>query len=357
MAAAITTSSILTKPVNVIFQQTLLRTARPFCPYFAGTVPGEVTQHAGAFTAAWRRIENLTPTTSALSELTGNESLPTRDSITPTITSITAAVSKYGQYLLLNEEVDLVNFNGQTDDLVLKLGISAGRSLNQLQRNEMEQNSTIVRVAASASDGVVNSKITTTVIAKVINDLARNVAMVFMPESDGSTIIGSTPILPGFYGVCHPDVAYDIAQLTGFAAVATYNSHTATIPGEFGLYQTAGYSVRFIQTSDASISANVGATKGASGLRGSTKNDLYYVPIYGMDAVGSLGFGFEHIKAAYTAGDKLPAIQLINHDRGSSGIADPLNELSTLGWKSWHAAKVLNSTWIESIRCGATLLS
>jgi N4-gp56 family major capsid protein len=356
MAAAITTTSTLTKPVNVIFQQTLLRTARALCPYFAGSVPGEVQQHAGSFTASWRRIENLTPTTSALAELTGNESFPTRDSITPSITGITAAVSKYGQYILLSEEVDLVNFSGQSDDLSMKLGMSAGRSLNMLQRNELEDNATLVRVGAVASDGLVNSKITVSAIAKVINDLARNNAMVFMPESDGSTNIGTQPILPGYYGACHPDVAYDITTLTGFVSVEKYAGQVATMNGEFGMISTAGYGVRFVQTSDASINTNTGAATG-TGLRGATKNDLYYVPIWGMDAVGSLGFGFQHVKESYTAGDKLPGIQVINKDRGSSGVADPLDELSTLGWKSWHAAKILNSTFIETIRCCATKLS
>jgi N4-gp56 family major capsid protein len=356
VAAAITTTSTITKPVNVIFQQTLLRTARPLCPYFNGSVPGEITEHQGSFTAAWRRIENLTPTTTALAELTGNESLPTRDSITPSITNVTTAVQKYGQYVLLNEEVDLVNFNGTTDDLVKKLAISAGRSLNMLQRNEMEDNATLVNAGAAASAGAVNSKITTTVIAKVINDLARNVAFTFTAESDGSTNVGTVPILPGYYGACHPDVAYDIAQLTGFVSVEKYAGQVALMPGEFGLFPTAGYSVRFCQTSDATIDLDIGAALG-TGFRGATKNDLYTVPIWGMDAVGSLGLGFEHLKETYTAGDKLPGIQVINKSRGSSGVADPLDELGTLGWKSWHAPKILNTNWIASIRCTATKLS
>ena len=356
MAAPITTSSTITKPVNVIFQQTLLRTAQPLCVYFNGSVPAEIQQHMGSFTAAWRRIENLTPTTTALTELTGNESLPTRDSITPSITNVTAAVQKYGQYVLLNEEVDLVNFNGMTDDLVKKLAISAGRSLNQLQRNELEDNATLDYVGGVASAGAVNSKITTTVIAKVINDLLRNFATAFTAESDGSTNIGTVPILPGFYGACHPDVAYDISQMTGFVSVEKYAGQVAIMPGEFGLFATAGYSVRFCQTGDASITLDSGAALG-TGLRGATKNDLYYVPIWGMDAVGSVGFGFQHVKETYTAGDKLPGIQIINKARGSSGVADPLDELSTLGWKSWHAPKILNTNWIETIRTAATKLS
>ena len=41
----------------------------------------------------------------------------------------------------------------------------------------------------------------------------------------------------------------------------------------------------------------------------------------------------------------------------SAGAADPLNELSTMGWKAWSAAKILNGTWIRGIRTAATALS
>lgn len=356
MAAAITDTDVLTKPVNVIFQQTLLRTARALCPYFAGTVPGEVTQHRGSYTASWRRIENLTPTTTALTELNTNVAFPTRDSITPTISSVTAAVSKYGQYIVLNEEADLVNFNGQTDDLVKKLGISAGRSLNMLQRNEAEDNLTLVRAGAVASDGAVLSKITVAAIASVINTLSRNDATSFLADSTGSTNVGTTPILPGYIGVCHPDVAYDIGTLSGFKSVETYAGQVQTMQGEFGLLAAAGYSVRFVQTSDASIDSGAGGSTGSTGLRGSTNLDLYTTVIYGEDAIGSLGFGMNHVKETYKAGDKLPAVMMINKARGSAGAADPLDELSTLGWKSWHGAKILNSAWGRGIRSAATSL-
>jgi hypothetical protein len=49
-------------------------------------------------------------------------------------------------------------------------------------------------------------------------------------------------------------------------------------------------------------------------------------------------------------------IEIINKGRGSAGTADPLNELATLGWKAFAAAKVLNSNWTRGIRSAATAL-
>ena len=80
----ITSTTELTAAVNVMFQENLLRNAKALAVYFTGSTPGEVRQHENTFTALWRRIENLTPTTTALTELTGSTSFPTRTADQPT---------------------------------------------------------------------------------------------------------------------------------------------------------------------------------------------------------------------------------------------------------------------------------
>src|SRR5689334_17376363 len=134
MAQTITATDVeLQKPVNALFQQTFLRRAQQKCPYFMGTMPGSLNKQAGTSTIKWRRIEQETPTTAALTELTGTASyMQGRDADTPTFTDVTATVSKYGQFYIVNEEVDLYNPNKTTAELVAVLGESAGRSLNQL---------------------------------------------------------------------------------------------------------------------------------------------------------------------------------------------------------------------------------
>src|SRR5216684_5038180 len=102
--------TILTKPINAVFQQTFLRRAQQVCPYFTGTQPGTLTKQAGTSTIKWRRIEQLATSTTALSELTGTLTfMGGRSSVTPTFTDIVATVSKYGQFYIVNEEVDLYN--------------------------------------------------------------------------------------------------------------------------------------------------------------------------------------------------------------------------------------------------------
>ena len=359
MASPIMDTDVLVKPVNVMMQRRFLERQKALAPYFVGSQASQVTQHGGTFTAKWRKHNNLTPTTTPLSELNGNVSFPTRDGATVSITDITATVSKYGDHIVLGEEADLVNLNGQTAELLDVLAIQAGRSLNMLQRNELEDNLTQVYAGNVASDGLVLSTITLAALDLVVNTLNRNDAFPFTPMATGSQNIGTTPLLPSYWAICHPDVAHDVKGLSGFSNVATYAGQVATAPGEFGYVASAGTGVRFLQTSDASIDTGSGGTAGSSVDVRATSGaaDLYSTVVIGMNCHGSLGFGFEHIQEIYRAGDPLPAVQVIQNARGSAGSADPLHELGTLGWKSWHAAKVLQSIWGRSIRSAATNLS
>lgn len=361
MAQTITaTDTELQKPVNVIFEQTFLRRAQQLCPYFSGTVAGQINKQAGTSTIKWRRIEQETPTTAALAELTGTASyMQGRDADTPTFTDVTATVAKYGQFYIVNEEVDLYNPNQTTDELVEVLGESAGRSLNQLQRDIAEDNSTQRFAGNVASAGAVHAIITTGILDRVVNELSRNSARTFYPMTTGSDNVGTAPILPSYWAICHPDVAVDVAGLTGFKSVETYAGQTATVTGEFGYYGKAGRGLRFVQSEDASIDANAGAALSAADLRstGGSTSDNYTIVCYGQDAFGSVGLGKKHTDGIYRAGENKGSFEMIFKERGSGGTSDPFNEISTLAWKAFWAGAVLNSNWSRAIRVAATNLS
>lgn len=350
MAATITeTTNHLTKPVNVIYQQTLLRNAKSNCPHFAGTVPAAIMQHRGTFTAKWRKIANLAKQTTAMSEPTGTAAFPFRNSVTPTVTNPTASLSKYGNYFLLSEEANLMTFNQDLDKLVEVLGINAGESLDQLQAIAEEDNSTQIFANGTAA-AAVNTVISLNRIKEAINALDRNNTMKFTAMGTGSTNIGTQPIQPAYYGITHPDVQYTVEGLTGFVPVEKYAAYTATMPGEYGALSR----VRFCASTNTQIDTNVGAT-GGTNVRETTasKADLYYTVIYGQGAFGAVGLNTEQIKETYMAGDDLPGVMLINSERRASTI-DPFAEYSTMAWKSWHVAKVLDTSFSRCIVSAAT---
>ncbi len=355
MASPYTTTTEIAGPVNNVFMETLLRNAKAHCPYFAGSMPATVGVHQNTFTAKWRRIENLTPTTTALAELTGNLAIPTRDAVQASVTDYTATVLKYGNHYLLNEEVDLINFNGTADKLVETLGINAGASLNRLQRNELEDNSTLVQAAGAANDAATTTALAPADVRNVVNILNRNSAMKFTGRTTGSVNIGTSPIRASHIGICHYDVEEDVRDFTGFIAAESYANQTQLFQNEFGAFG----GVRFISTEEGSIDADTGGANAA--LRGTTNPavniDLYTTVIYGMDYHGSLGLDRAYTTDEYTAGDDLDPVEIIIHGKGSAGAVDPMNELSTMGWKAFHASVILNAAWGRGIRSGATALA
>lgn len=351
------TDTELPKPVNTMFNQTLLRNARVRAPYFLGTMPGELRKNGGTATCTWRRIENLSAATTALTEITTTAAYGQgRDSAALSVTDYTATISKYGNFVILNEEAEVFNFNGQTDKIVEVLGINAGQSLNQLQRNIAEDNITLIYAGGNSSDGDTDSKLTLTEIKKAVNAIDKLSARTFTPMANGSQNIGTTPILPAYIGICHPDVAIDIAALAGFKSVETYAGQVSTYLGEFGAVTVAGKAVRFLSTEDASVDADTGATLGSTGLNGTSSVDLYTTLIYGQDCLGSVGFGEMYPDGTFEAGDEMGAVDLIVKGLGSGGAADPYNEISTMAWKAWHTGKLLNANWGRGIRSGATKL-
>jgi N4-gp56 family major capsid protein len=353
------TDTEVTLPINAVFQQTFLRQATPLAPYFAGTKPTALNKQGGSNVVKWRRVGAITPSTTALSEQqTTAAYMGGRSSDVTSNTSVTATIAKYGQFVILTEEAEDFNPAQQVDEIVKSLAIAGGRSLNMLQRNVAEDNLTKVYAGGVASTGAVVSKITLASINSVINTLTRNSATMFTPMSNGDSREGTSPILGAYWGLCHPDAAYDITQLPGFKSVETYAGQVRTVPGEFGLVQGAGRAVRFIQSEDATIDLASGGTVTSTGLRGSGNVDIYTTVIYGQDCLGSVGLGKAHTDGIYTASqEEMPnSIELIVKGFNEGGTSDPFNEIKTVAYKVWHAGAVLNSTWGRAIISGATSL-
>jgi N4-gp56 family major capsid protein len=363
------TDSEVPKPVNVAFEQTLLRNARPLAVYFIGSQPGELMEHKGTATIGWRRFNTsadnssaIAPTTTALSEITGNAAYGMgRTPSTVHRTDATATVAKYGQFFYVNEEVDVFNYNNTMDGIVQTLAISAGRSLNYLHRNVIEDNSTLHYANNETSDALVEDVVTKGDIDYAINILARQYAMNFTPMLNGSQNIGTTPLMPSLWGFCHTDVAYDVAQISGFKSVEQYAGQVATVPGEIGYYGLGGMGVRFISTPEASVDVGAGQTASGDVRMTSSAADLYTLVIKGMNADGSVGLGSALPDGRYVSGENNPGpIKLIVKGKNTSnpsGIDDPFDEMMSVAWKSWYAGKVLNANWAVGIRCAATNLS
>ena len=360
MAALISAlESNVPAPVNFVLMKGLLSAARKKLPYFNGTLPGSLEKSKGSASVKWRRIENLSVATTALAERNGTATaFLGRDAVQPTITDVTVAMAKYGNAILTTEEVDLFNVNSKTAQLMDVLGANAGESLNTLMRDVYNTGFTNVRYAGgAANDSAVNAAISVNDIKYSVNFLNRNSAMTFTAKGYGSTNIGTTPIRPCYYGICHPDVEEDIRSLSGFKDVVEYGGYVETEPYEFGSVGGVRWSVTEIAPiSSGSAAVSNNALRGTSG---GAAIDIYSSFIYGKECIGTVGLGNMHAENQTMMYDpaKPPAVELIQHAPGSSGIYDLYNEVGSIAWKVWFAGKVLNATWGVKVRTGASRLA
>jgi len=355
-------------PVNFKLMRNLLLSAKAVAPYLVGTMPGVLQRNSGTDTVKWERIENFTPQTTPLGELTVDD-LPTRPSFLPTITPVTAAMLKYGLVTRVSEELDLMSVNATSEQFSRKLGENAGRTLSLVARDIWE---TDIDAAASGPDdnrrysGGTNTGVPATDRATVAaalggvdaqwanNYLNRNDGMEFRSMGFGSTNIDTRTIRNSFVGIVHSDVEEDVRQNAGdFRSAEQYGGYTQLYPGEFG----ASYGIRWISTSLAKIIPDAGGAAGVLRSTTGTSADVYVSYIYAEEALGTVGLGEQHTKEIYLTGDRLPAVEMIQHGRGSSGTADALNEIATVGWKAWFTGRVLNGLWVTKVESGATKLT
>lgn len=354
---ATTLTSNVTAPVNFVLMRGLLSAARKKCVWFNGTLPGQLEKSKGSASVKWRRIENLTAATTPLSEVTGTAAaFLGRDLVQPTITDVTEAMLKYGNAIGVTEEVDLYNVNSKSAQLMDTLGANAGESLNTLMSNVFSAGATNIRYASgAASNSATVNTISANDIKYVVNQLNRNSAMNFTPMGTGRDAYNNQPIRASYYGICHHDVEEDIRALSGFIPVEQYGGYTAVEPFEIG----AVNGVRWMATEIAPIASGAGANTSGN-VRTTTGNaDVYSSFIFGKEAVGSVGLGNMHATSAYEMYNpvKPPAVELIYHAPGTSGVFDPYNEFGTIAWKAFFAGKVLNANWIYAVRTAASSLS
>ncbi len=367
----LTTTTQIGAPVDATFQRMMLEVSKQNCPSFAGTSAAVITQDQGNnFKARWRRYENFDASAVAsnpLTELTGALAYPTRQPTQASITTLEATLKKYGMFITTTEDVDLQQYSREHNGgLANSIGVCAGGTLNLLQIKEEEDNSTKYYAGGVANDAAVQTYLAPSGVEYAINWLERNNAKTFFNILPGADVYATSPINKTYMALAHPDVIADVRANPGWKSVEVYAGQTSVYPGEEGTINRC----RFISTTDSTIVADAGGTATSNGrdnrnLRfttAATNCNIYNTVIYGEDAFGSVGLNVGHIKTVYTAGDQLPGVLVINLPRGYDKV-DPFGELQMMGFKTWHAARVLseldgssNTRWCLNIRSGATAL-
>lgn len=325
-----TTSSDATQS---LFNTLLLRRGVPMLIHQVGVKLYPLARRSGK-SMIWRRFEELAVATTPLSE-----------GINPagkakTKTDVAGTIQPYGDFI---EDSDMV-LSTQPDPHAVEnvelLGEQMGRTFDQLYRNQWFT-ATNITYANGTSLVTVSQIIDRNDLDRAYRALMVRNALKFTPMIMASSDIGTHPVMPAYWGMCHEDLAFDIRHVDGFVLTSEYPSHGGVLEGEFGADKNG---VRFLSSSQGYVTAGASGTTIAGT---DVKNTGGFVDVYSLFIVGrDFGGGVN------LAGDNG---RVITKELGSAGSADPLDMRATVGWKKYDTRAILNQSFLQQVYACASL--
>ena len=234
---------------------------------------------------------------------------PLTEGVTPdgkglTVTTITATVAQYGDYITQSDVLELTSLDNTILEATKLLGRQAGLTLDTIVRNVMQSGTNVTYCPKVAVDGV-----ETAVTSRSNLDDSCQLTVKVLQQVVAKLRAQNTPTIGGKYvAIIHPYVAYDLMRDPEWIDAHKYAKPDNLYEGEIG--EIAG--IRFVQTSEAKI---------------------YSGGVFGTLVFGEGAYGVTEI----TGG----GLQTIVKQKGSAGTADPLDQRSSVGWKAIKTAELL----------------
>lgn len=248
---------------------------------------------------------------------------PLTEGVTPdgkslTVSTITATVNQYGDYITQSDVLELTALDNTILEATKLLGRQAGATLDTVVRNVLQSgtNVTYCPKVASGVETAVTSRANLDATAQLTVDVVQQVVAKLRAQN--------APTINGKYvAIIHPYVAYDLMRDPEWIDAHKYAQPTNLYEGEIG--EIAG--VRFVQTTEAKIYTGSGCPSGLA--------------VFSSLFLGDGAYGVTEI----TGG----GLQTIVKQKGSAGTADPLDQRSSVGWKAIKTAEILIPNYLVRV--------
>ncbi len=309
-----TTTDTLSAEMKTFYDKTLITLASPYLVHDQFGQKRDIPKNGGK-TIEFRKFSSLAK---ALTPLT--------EGVTPTgsklnVSAVTATVEQYGDYVEQSDLLELTAVDNTIVEATRQLASQAGLTMDTIVRNEIVGGTNVLycpKVTNGTETAVTSrSAIDSTSLLRVKD--------VFKAAAELKSM--NAPKIDGYYvGIIHPYVAYDLMQEAGtqWMDVQKYATPENMLKGEIGCLG----GVRFVESTEAKI-WEAGASDCA----------VFATLIIGADAYGVtsvVGGGLEHIVKQKGYGN------------------DPLNQRSSVGWKSLKTAKRLVEEYMIRIESGSS---
>ena len=252
----------------------------------------------GGKTIEFRKFSSLPKATTALTEGV------TPDGKSLTVTTITATVAQYGDFITQSDVLELTSLDNTILEATKLLGKQAGLTLDTIVRDKIHsENKSIFWANDKASRSALTNE-----DALTVKEIQAVVA--FLRGQNAPTIGGK------YVAIIHPYVAYDLMRDPEWIDAHKYANPTNLYEGEIG--EVAG--VRFVQTTEAKV---------------------YEGGVFSTLVFGEGAYGVTEISGG--------GLQTIVKQKGSAGTADPLDQRSSVGWKAIKTAELLVPNYLCAI--------
>lgn len=303
-----TTTEGMTPAMQTFYNRKLLR---GFEPELVHVQFGEVypmPQNNG-MVMNMRKLVPLEAKTTELAE--GNPG----DGVLLSETQVTVPLKQYGDYGNFSDLFDLANVDCNLERKVELFANAGARSIDAVTREELATCTNVIYAGGKNGRAELTpaDKLTSVELRKAVRMLKKANAQRF----------------DGYYvAIVGPEVIYDLQEDEAFVRVSSYQEAESVFTGEVGRL----FGVRLVETSEAKIFEGAGAD-GAD--------------VASIIVLGKYAYGVTSWKGAKPRTIIKPA--------GSAGTADPLDQISSVGWKmDGFGVKMLQPEYAVRIECGFT---
>ena len=303
-----TTSTGLTPGMQTYYNRELLRTFEPHLVHLQFGENYRMPMNSG-ITMNMRKMIPVAAKTTALEE--GNPG----DGKMLAEVAVTTTIKQFGDHAKCSDWLDMVHLDENITRRVQRLGDAGARSVDAMVREELATCTNVIYAGGKTARAQLTAadKLTSKELRKAVRTLKKNLAEKFN----------------GYYvAIVGPDTVYDLQEDDAWVKVSEYQDKENIYTGEVGRL----FGIRFVESTEAKIFEGAGAS-GAD--------------VASVIVLGRYAYGLTSLKGAKP--------RVIVKTAGSAGTADPLDQISTVGWKlDGFAAKLLQPEFAVRIECGFT---
>lgn len=315
-----TGTSTLSAEMKTFYDKTLIDEAEPELVHDQFGQERNIPKNGGK-TIEFRKFTALPKATTPLTEGV------TPDGRSLSVTSQTATVSQYGDYVTLSDMLEMTAIDNTIVETLSLIGSQAGRTLDTVTREKLAAGTNVMYQPTPGSTGE-------TAVTSRAGLTAKNVLTVkeVFRAAAALKAANAKPINGDFVAIIHPYVAYDLMMEAGdqWIDIQKYQHPENIYNGEIG--KIGG--VRFVQTTEAKI------------WKGTADNCADGVAVFGTLFIAANAYG----KTSVNGG----GLETIVKQKGSGGTSDPLDQRSTIGWKAVKTAEILTEEYMIRVESGSS---